>query len=122
MPLELTGMNEILQRLNSLSHGAHTQRAIDKALRAGANHLKGKLAENTPKSTQTLRHAADNIVVEMDGDRILIGYHKDHFYMQFVEFGTKKMTANPVVARTFEQEMSTVQRLMKDTLRRELNL
>ncbi|MFD2681213.1 HK97-gp10 family putative phage morphogenesis protein [Bacillus seohaeanensis] len=121
MGIKLDGMTDILSRIEGM---ANTQQAKEKALDKGAEHMRKKIADNTNRKRSNLNkeHAADNVIVKKNGDEVEIGYSKDHYYMMFHEFGTSKMSADPTVAPTFENEQAKTQEIMSDAIKKELNL
>ncbi len=122
MPLKLEGMDGILQKVKRLSN---TEEAKQRALDAGAEHFREKYSQNLQRSQANKEHAADHIIVTTpltDNDKRQIGPTKEHFYVQFVEFGTSKIKADPTMARTFHAEIGEMQRIMKQSLKRDLKL
>ncbi|MGM7635636.1 HK97-gp10 family putative phage morphogenesis protein [Bacillus sp. Hm123] len=116
--LQLDGMEALLRQLNNV---ADSESVKEQALDKGAEHIRQKIAENTKRSDRGRgEHAADNVVVQRVGDTRLIGYAPDHFYMMFKELGTSKMSAEPVVAPTFEREIETAKQIMATEIRRAL--
>lgn len=122
MAFEMTGMSQLLNQLGDLGTGQDMQQIKKRAMEKGAEHLRQKIAQNTPKSSISKRHAADNVVIQQVDDEVIVGYAEEFFYMMFQEFGTSKISANPVVQRTFEREIETTQSIMMQELRRGLGL
>lgn len=117
--MQVDGMNELLNRLTEMADAEQIkQRALDK----GAEHIRQRIAQNTHRSNQNKEHAADNVVIQDLDDRRLVGYAPDFFYMMFVELGTSKVQARPVVAPTFEREIKNTQRIMAEEIRKGLGL
>lgn len=119
MDVQFNGLQEILRRVESL---ADTQQAKEKALDAGAEHFKRKLSENTQRSNINHQHAADNVVIDKDGDEREVGYDKKHYYMKFVELGSTNISPKPIVSPTFENEVDGIEQAMVDVLRKEFGL
>lgn len=122
MTVQLAGMNAVLNQLNSTASNRNLDPIKQRAIQKGADYLRKKIAENTDKSTVAKRHAADNVVIQQVDDSFVVGYAEEFFYMMFQEFGTSKISANPVVQRTFEQEIGNAQNIMIAELRRGLGL
>lgn len=118
MTLKMEGMAELLTALDRYSH---PERAKKQALDAGAEHLRAKVAANTPHGPGS-DHAADYIVVKKDGDKREIGPDKDHWYLKFPEFGTTKQPAQAFMSRTFHREIGATQNKMADSIRKDLKL
>ncbi|MBE3570989.1 MAG: HK97 gp10 family phage protein [Bacillales bacterium] len=118
--IKLEGMDDLLKKIEKM---ANADRAKEKALQKGAEHLRTKIAEHTPRSSIQKDHAADHIIIQKQEDgSFAIGPDKDHFYLQFVEFGTKKMAAKPFMAPTLEREKGKITEIMKNTIKSELGL
>jgi HK97 gp10 family phage protein len=116
----MEGMAELLTKLESYEH---PERAKKQALDAGAEHLRAKVAENTPRSQDTPNdHAADHIVISGDGDKCEIGPDKDHWYLKFPEFGSVHQPAQAFMAKTLHREVRTTQDKMADSIRKDLRL
>lgn len=116
--MELKGMRELMQKVEKMGKGA--KRAEKKAVKVAGEYFAEKLKENTPKSLINKDHAADNILVVENKDGVSIGFHQDHFYMMFVEFGTSKISPNPFMARTFDNEINEIQKRMASVINKEL--
>jgi HK97 gp10 family phage protein len=119
MDFQFNGLQEIMRKVESL---ADSQQAKEKALDAGAEHFKRKLSENTVRSNINHKHAADNVVIDENGDEREVGYDKDHYYMKFVELGTSTISPKPVVSPTFENEADEIEQAMAEVIRREFGL
>jgi HK97 gp10 family phage protein len=119
MDFQFDGLQEIMRRIESLGDN---QQAKEKALDAGADHFRRKLSDNTVRSNINHQHAADNVVIDKDGDEREVGYDKDHYYMKFSEFGSSTISPKPVVSPTFENEVDKIEEAMMDVLRREFGL
>lgn len=120
MGVEIQGMAQLLRQLEQM--GQNVEQSKEKALDAGAELMRSKISENTNRSDARTAHAADNVVIEADGDQRIVGYHKDHFYMKFHELGSSKEKAKAPVGKTFEHEKGNAQEKMKNVIREELGL
>ncbi|KZR60389.1 HK97-gp10 family putative phage morphogenesis protein [Pseudobacillus badius] len=119
MAIKLQGMDQLLRQIDNLQG---VEQAKEKALEAGAEHMRKEIAKATPRSNLNKPHAADNIVKEKEGDQIIVGPHKDHFYMKFIELGTSKLPAKPFMGPAYERNIQQTQEMMKEKIRSELNL
>lgn len=118
---DLSGMNELISRLNSM--GREGQQIEEKALKAGAKVVRDAIEEATPVSALPKNHAKDHIVIsEVEDGKVSIGAGKDQFYLQFVEFGTSKQTAQPFMSTAFNRTKDEAKKEMSRVIRNELNL
>lgn len=127
MPFEMTGMDELLKRLERLGK---TELAKQAALDAGAEHLRSSYAKNLPRSKAEKSHAADHIIMvpaDDDPEKRLIGPDKDHFYLRFDEWGHdiadgKHVAPNPVMEQTFHAESKATEEIMRAALKKGMGL
>jgi HK97 gp10 family phage protein len=118
--MKIEGMAELLNKLESYQHPEH---AKNMALDVGAEHLRAKVAASTPRSQDTPNdHAADHIVVKKDGDNRYIGPDRDHWMLNFPEFGSVHQPAQGFMSKTFHREVRTTQDKMADSIRKDLRL
>ncbi|MGE7216588.1 HK97-gp10 family putative phage morphogenesis protein [Priestia koreensis] len=119
---DLSGMNELIARLNSMGREDGEQ-IEEKALKAGAKVVRDAIEEATPVSALPKNHAKDHIVIsEVTDGKVSIGGGKDQFYLQFVEFGTSKQTAQPFMSTAFNRTKDEAKKEMSRVIRNELNL
>lgn len=119
MAIEFTGMDALLRQVEGM---ANVEQAKEKALKKGAEYMREKIEQATPKSNLNKDHAKDHIIIEKDENGYAIGAHKDYFYLMFKEFGTKNMSAQPFMQPTFDREKENVQTIMSDKLKSELGI
>ena len=117
MGIDLTGMSELLNRLQSI--GGNVKAVEERALYAGAMVIRRAISDAAPtgvKRPQTwqfkagkkyaIYHLKDNIVVsKVKGTGVIryidVGPGKHFFYARFFEFGTVKMDAQPFMEPAF---------------------
>ncbi|MGD6897111.1 HK97-gp10 family putative phage morphogenesis protein [Bacillus infantis] len=119
--LNLSGMNELMRQIEQM--GRKVEGDIEKkALKEGANHLRDKIEENAPRRSGKL--ASEVIVGDIKDGNVQVGIDQqgEAFYGHFLEFGTKKMKAQPFMAPTLENESQTTQDKMSDVIKRDLGL
>jgi len=140
---ELENLDTLLKKLNSMS--LKVDKSVEeKAVKAGAEEAKDKIENhpNFPRSNLPKEHAQDNvIVVEKHDNEYQVGVHKDHFYVQFHEFGaegglymgkkgwnddipyvTPEIDAKPFFRPGFENNLHEIQNKMADVIKKELGL
>jgi HK97 gp10 family phage protein len=121
--LELTGVDEILNKLNQM--GTNISRLESKALKNAAepvledakatnafNDRSGNLRKGLKISNVKNKEGVKYILVGIDkGDNSKI------FYGKFLEFGTSKMPARPFLQPAYEKNKSTIQKNIAETLK-----
>jgi HK97 gp10 family phage protein len=121
MPIELQGMSQLMRQIEQM--GRRIESGVkDKALKEGAEFIQEEIIVNAPERTGKLK---ENIVVsDVEGDQIHVGPDQQGtaFYGHFLEFGTSKMSAQPFMAPTLENNKDAVQEKMADVIKRELGL
>lgn len=107
---------------NQLANLANRTSVEKKALEKAGEHLRNAITNSVPIKTGALQGSIAKGEVK-DGT-ILVGPSQQGpaFRAHFVEFGTSKMSARPFMRPTFEQEKSRLEQIIKDELRRGLNL
>jgi len=120
MPIELTGMKELLANLERVAK--NVQQVRYKALLAGAEVIRKAMSEKAPRGSEAEalakkyspgKHAADNIAISQPkqderGESVDVGPAKgdndDFFYMKFFEWGAaahdEKITRGPYAGMT----------------------
>jgi len=129
MPIELTGMNELLQNLQKM--GKNVDAIKPKALNAGAEVIRKAMSDKAPrgvKRTNTwqykagkkyaVEHLKDNIVIsKVINDSVEIGPESHFFYAPLLEFGTSKMRAEPFAEPAVIEKKSEALAIMADVVR-----
>lgn len=119
--LNLTGMDQLLRQLEQVGNKVEGE-VEKKALKEGAEHLRNKIEENTPRRTGRL--ASEIVIGEIKDGNIEVGVNQQGkaFYGHFQEFGTSRQKAQPFMAPTLENESQTTQNKMANVIKRELGL
>ena len=120
MPVHSSGMEELRAKLKRLQRLEEDETIAAKALHAGAEILRKEIERRAPRSKMNGKHLADNVIVSaiIDG-RIDIGFHKDFFYAQYLEWGTSKMQPQPFVEPAFIAVEEKIIDAMMDVYERE---
>ncbi|MBD1373716.1 HK97 gp10 family phage protein [Hazenella sp. IB182357] len=116
------GLDDMTSALQKL--GARAARVENKALKSGAKELQETMARNAPGPSKKDKavHLPDNIQVgriqqKEYGKAAPVGPGKDAFYVQFLEFGTSKMSPKPFIESSVTDSQGRVIRAMADELR-----
>ena len=122
MPVRLSGMDELLARLARTN--ANVDIVREKALKKGAEVIRGEIVSRTPVRTGNLK---DNIVIgEVKGQGskqyVDVGPSKGQgFYGKYLEFGTKKMAAKPFIEPAFlakrKEAMDVIAEVIEEAIR-----
>ena len=118
MPIEVTGMDELLARLARTNTNVEAVR--EKALKKGAGIIRDEIEARTPVRTGKLK---DNIVIgEVKGQGskqyVEVGPSKGQgFYGKYIELGTVKMAAKPFIEPAFLAKRAEVKETMKGVIR-----
>jgi HK97 gp10 family phage protein len=103
MPIELSGMDEMLARLQKANNDVGAIRK--KAILAGAKVIQDEIIARAPEDTGNLKRniAVSEIQIDSDGaEYVDVGPTKGKaFYAKFLEFSTTKMKARPFVEPAF---------------------
>lgn len=120
MPVHSSGMDELRAKLKRLQRLEEDEGIAKKALEAGAKILRDEIERRAPRSKMNKKHLADNVIISsiIDG-RIDIGFHRDFFYAQYLEWGTSKMPAQPFVEPAFIAVEGQIIDAMMDVYERE---
>ncbi len=124
MPIELSGMNEMLQKLEKM--GKNVDKVKAKALKAGAEKIRKPIADLAPRSAIPHEHMADSIIIsevkkDSDGSEFVeVGPEKSKFYAKFQEFGTVKQKAKPFTEPGYlqgkKEALSTIAEVVKGAI------
>lgn len=119
MRIKMEGLEELQARLSQMTD---TEGIENKALTEAGEHLRSRIAENTPVLSGKLKASIAKGEV-IDG-KIQIGPSQQgpSYRAHFVEFGTKYMRARPFMRPTFEKEKSSIEKIMSDEIRKGLGL
>lgn len=117
--IRMDGFDELLNRLKSL---ADSEPIAKIALEKAGEHLRGAIENTTPVRTGALK--ASIVKDEVKDNKILIGPSQQGpaFRAHFVEYGTTKMSAQPFMRPTFEQQKTRLQQIMAEEIREGLGL
>lgn len=125
MPIELSGMNEMLQKLEKM--GKNVDKVKEKALKAGAEKIRKPIADLAPRSKIPHEHMADSIIIsevkkDTGGNEFVeVGPEKSKFWAKFNEFGTVKMKAHPFVEPGFLQGKKEALEAIAEVVKGEIN-
>jgi len=132
MSIDLTGMSELINRLQAI--GGNVKAVEERALIKGAMVIRQAISDAAPtgvKNTQTwqfkagkkyaIYHLKENIVISKvkgSGARryIDVGAGKHFFYARFLEFGTVKMAAQPFMEPAFLTKRQEAKDAMKEVI------
>ncbi|MFA6308626.1 MAG: HK97-gp10 family putative phage morphogenesis protein [Clostridia bacterium] len=131
--IKLDGIEKLLNKIEYMMSPSEQNKAISKALKAGAEIIKVKVKPKIPvsKSNPPYGHAADNIFVSglkrKDGvPYVTVGPDKGrvnkHFYLNFLEWGTIHIPAKAMFGRTLAEERVNVKEAIIKELKEGLGL
>ena len=117
MPINLTGMDELLERLARTN--TNVEAVKRKALMTGAEIIQKEIEARAPVKSGFLK---DHIVIsEKAGvDAIDVGPGKEVYYAKFLEFSTTKMKAKPFIEPSFLAKRHEALDAMKAVIRDEI--
>lgn len=124
--MSVTGMDELLLRLQSLGDGA--KRVENRALRAGGQRLAEEMKRHVNVSSRNEVHVRDDIQVSdvktKGGVKLVeVGVGKATAWRaKFLEFGTSKMTPRPFVQPAVDTAKDEVLTAIRETIREALKL
>lgn len=118
--ITFTGMDELLRRLDELGERAEAVKKT--ALEEGAEVIRTEIESNTKRSNISHDHMADGIITNIKDDVAVIGPGAEYYYAHFIEFGTKKMAAQPFMGPAFESKKEEAKGKMAEVIREELGL
>lgn len=134
MPIELSGIEELLAKLQKVSKNVELVK--EKALKKGAEVIRKSMQEKAPRgdklaSTQkahpgkiyAMEHLKDNIIIsdikgEGSEQHVDVGPQEDFFYAKFLEFGTSKMHAQPFAEPGFLEKRNEALEAIADEIRK----
>jgi len=136
MPIDLSGMSELLNRLQAV--GGNVKQAEEKALKKGAEVIRQAMSDGAPTGTKNpqtwqykagkkyaVEHLKDNIIlskIKGSGVRryIDIGPEKHFFYAKFFELGTVKMEKQAFMEPAFLAKRQEAKDAMKEVIAEEI--
>lgn len=125
--IELEGMAELIDKVNKL--GARGEIIKKKALDKAGELVKDSMEKKAPRSEETKKHMADNIMVseikkENGVDYINIGPNKgdnsEFFYSKFTEWGTSKIPAQHWAENSLLENKKEINETIKKELKKGL--
>ncbi|MFE3978700.1 MULTISPECIES: HK97-gp10 family putative phage morphogenesis protein [unclassified Priestia] len=121
MPLEVTGLKEMADKIKKIEAVMKSTRISEMALEAGAEILRDEVKRRAPRSKGGGKHAADRVVISavIEG-KIAIGFIPDDWFMKYHEWGTSKMKARPFFEPAFNAKQKEIQQAMYNVYVREL--
>jgi HK97 gp10 family phage protein len=125
MSLKMEGMSDLLKQLEKMGNQVDAGSIKKEALMAGAEVIRSKIETNTPRSELRNEHAADFIVIsesKQDENAVEIGPDKDHWYLQFPEWGTSKQPAQAFTERSFHEAKGEAQDRMVSVIKRGIGI
>lgn len=126
--IELQGMDELIDKVNRL--GAEGEKIKKKALDKAGELVKLSMEAKAPRSNESKKHMADNIIVsdieKEDGtDIIKIGPNKgdnsEFFYSKFTEWGTSKIPAQHWAENSVLENKRAINNAIGEELQRGLS-
>lgn len=123
--IELEGMDEIFARLEKMGKEANTitKTALEKAGKYEAEEMEKEAPVSEGKSKGMSKSInVSNVKTKKGIKFVQVSPDKQHFYYNFVELGTQRMPANPFMARTFEKTKGNLKEIIKNELKKGLNL
>ena len=119
---ELTGMQELLNRLENLERKGQSKE--NKAVKKASEVLQQEIIKNAPEDTGNLKENIDvsKIKIKNETKYVEVGTENEGFYAKFLEFGTTKMDADPFMSRSFETKKNEIQDTIKKEIRKGLGL
>ena len=121
MPINLTGMDELLARLARTN--TNVEAVKGKALMTGAEIIQKEIEARAPVKSGFLK---DHIVIsEKAGvDAIDVGPGKEVYYAKMIEFGTKKgnkLSPNPFVEPAYLAKRAEAKEAIAEVIREEID-
>ena len=120
--LELEGMDKLLAEIDKM--GREGARIENKALKEAGETVKESIQNETPVRSGTLKESIKvSGIKTKDGMKVVeIGPGKDGWYGKFLEFGTKKLKANPFMSRGYEKSKGQVENKIVEEIKKGLGL
>lgn len=119
--IELTGVDEILNRLQQM--GENVGRLENKALKNAAEPVLEDAKANVPIRTGKLKEGLKiGKIKNKDGVKYILvgvdrGDNSEIFYGKFIEFGTSKRAAHPFLQPAYEKNKNNIKEIIAETLK-----
>ncbi|MCD2347187.1 HK97-gp10 family putative phage morphogenesis protein [Clostridium guangxiense] len=119
--IELTGVDEILNRLQQM--GENVGRLENKALKNAAGPVLEDAKANVPIRTGKLKEGLKiGKIKNKDGVKYILvgvdrGDNSEIFYGKFIEFGTSKRAAHPFLQPAYEKNKNRIKEIIAATLK-----
>lgn len=122
MKIELDGVESVVRELEKL--GTVGKRIENVALKKAGQTVKTAIQSEAPSRTGTLKGSiVVSTVKTKEGMKyVKVGPSKKGWYGKFLEFGTKKMKANPFMTRGYEKSKRSAVDIIKSELKKGLGL
>ena len=118
MPIELSGMDQLLARLQRTTQNVAAVKK--KALKKGAKIIQAEIKTRAPVDTGFLK---DHIVIseKVGVDAVDVGPGKEVYYAKMLEFGTKKMAAKPFIEPAYLAKRAEAKEAIAEAIREAIN-
>ena len=119
MPIELSGMDQLLSRLER----TNIETVKEKALKKGAEVIREEMATNAPVLTGNLKENIEvsDMKTKNSSEYVEVGPNKDAFYAKFIEFGTIKQKAKPFIEPAFLTKRREALDIISDVIKEAIN-
>lgn len=132
MPIELTGMNEMLTKFKKLESKFEKVKEREEILQAGAEPIRKAMSDRAPRGVKNMQtwqakagkeyaieHLKDNIIIsKMLLSSVDVGPSKVFFYAPMLEFGTVKMSSQAFAEPAFLEKKEEALQAMADKMRK----
>ena len=118
MPIELSGMDELLARLKRTT--LNVDLVENKALIAGADIIRDEIEARAPVKSGTLKNNIVTSGIRQDRNgvkHIEVGPDPDAFWGRFQEFGTVHQKAKPFIEPAFLSKRKEALAVMKEVIK-----
>ena len=121
--VKIEGSEDLMKAIEQM--GLEGSKIANDALRKAGEYLVDEMKRETPVRTGKLRDSIEhsNIKTKDNVKYIEVGPNKTtNWRAKYLEFGTKKMKANPFMSRAYEKNKDKVQEIIADKLKEGLGL
>ena len=122
MGIELTGMDELLARLQRTTLNVNL--VENEALIAGADIIRDEIEARAPVKSGTLKNNIVTSGIRQDRNgvkHIKVGPDPDAFWGRFQEFGTVHQKARPFIEPAFLSKRAEAKDAMKEVIRQAID-